>query len=263
MGTIQGNGDQGSGYFQHYGSASGVLAALPGLFPSVGCIVYTRPDSVTQFFDAFTLSPQHDFVGLDGGPALSVTGPLGAKQLLRGNTGTASSPDFRYKVDLAGDPPLSTSGPPYLVPGAYTVTGSGGVDVGAFSANVTVPSIAGNPWTNQDAVMNISRSQDLTLTINPSGNNLPMAVLGDSYDPALGWYGIFNCTVPPGATSFTIPSYVLAALPPSGLSSDLGGVRTAFLGVGVGSIGARVQTRGVDAGLAAWFQVFAKNVNFQ
>ncbi len=91
-----------------------------------------------------------------------------------------------------------------------------------------------------------------------------MASWGNSTDLSIGQIGIISCIIPSGATSFTIPSYVLASLPASSLSSDPGGVRTAFLGVAAGnSSPTKVQASGVDAGFFSWFQLFVKNVNIQ
>jgi len=262
-GSVQGVSDQGSAYFQKYNGPSGILAALPVFLPSTGCIVYTRPSEGTGLLDNFTLSPQHDYIGGDGGPSLNLSGPQGAQQLARSDNGSPGAPDFRYKVDLGGDPPLDTTGPPYLLPGSYTLSGSGGADVGSFSANLTLPSVS-NPWANENDLVNLSRTQDLTISLNPAGDNIALGILGNSVNSSIGQIGIINCAIPPGAASFTIPSYVLSALPASSLSSDQGGVPTAFLGVAAGLANqTTVHANGVDAGAFTWFDLFVKNVNFQ
>jgi len=263
QGTIQGAADQGSGYFHRYNGPGGILGALPIALPSVGCIVYTIPTQGSGLFDAFTIGPQHDYIGADGGPQLDVSGPQGPRQLLRLNTGTTASPDFRYKGDLGGDPPFSTSGPAYLSPGAYTISGSGGQDAGSFSTSLTIPNVTSSVWANEDALNTILRSQDLTLTLNPTANNPYLAVVGNSYDTSVGQNGIFQCIIPQGATSFSIPGYVLASLPASGVASDFGGPRTGFLGVLASSTPTHIQAKGVDAGSSVGFQLFVKNVSFQ
>ncbi len=178
-GALQGVSDQGSGYFRKYNGASGVLGALPFQFPSVGCMVFTRPSSGTNLFDNFTLGPQHDYIGLDGGAALNLSGPKGPQTLARKDTGGPGAPDFRYKADLGGDPPLDTAGPAYLVPGSYTMSnGSGGTDVRGFSANVTVSPVS-NPWVNEDALVNLGRTEDVTISLNPSGDNIALGILGE------------------------------------------------------------------------------------
>jgi len=262
-GPVQGVVDQGSAYFQKYNGPSGVLAALPVFLPSTGCIVYTRPSEGTNLFDNFTISPQHDYIGLDGGASLNLSGPQGAQMLARSDTGGPGAPDFRYKADLGGDPPLDTAGPEYLLPGSYTLSGTGGADVGGFSSQLTVPSVS-NPWANENALVNLPRNQDLTISLNPSASGIALGILGNSTNSSIGQIGIINCVIPLGATSFTIPSYVLSSLPASSLSTDLGGVPTAFLGVGTTLVNqATVQAKGVDAGAFSWFDLFVKNVNFQ
>lgn len=262
-GLVQGVSDQGSGYFRKYTGASGILAALPVFLPSTGCIVYARPSEGTGLLDNFTLSPQHDYIGGDGGPALNLSGPQGAQTLARSDNGSPGAPDYRYKVDLGGDPPLDTAGPEYLSPGSYTLTGAGGADAGSLSVQLTVPSVS-NPWANENALVNLTRNQDVTINLNSSGAGIALGILGNSTNSTIGQIGIFNCTIPPGTTSFTIPSYVLASLPASSLSTDQGGVPTAFLGVAAGLANpTTVQANGVDAGAFSWFDLFVKNVNFQ
>jgi len=141
--------------------------------------------------------------------------------------------------------------------------GSGGVDVGGFSASLTLPSVA-NVWANQDALVNLSRSPDLTIALNPAGDSVALGIVGNSVDSSIGQNAIINCAVPPGATSFTIPG--LRPLRSSGqrLVVRLGRVRTAFLGVAAAPANPnRIQARGVDSGGFYWLQLFVKNVNLQ
>jgi uncharacterized protein (TIGR03437 family) len=262
-GAVQGVADQASVYFRRYNGPGGILGALPSFLPSTSCVVYIRPSAESgALFDNFTLSPRHDYIGADGG-VVTISGPQGSKQLNRQDDGAPGAPNFRYKADLGGDPPFSTAGPAYMVPGTYTLNVSGGADVAAFSATLTLPVLT-NPWANQDAVGNIPRSQDLTIALNPAGDNVLLGILANSVNTSALQNGIINCAIPPGATSFTIPSYVLSALPASGLSTDLGGVPTAFLGVVVGIAGPnRTQAGGIDAGGFSAAQIYFKNVNFQ
>ena len=96
---------------------------------------------------------------LDAGPELTITGPSGTMQMPEagGNPGT-------YQANLGASSPLPGQGakPPYLSPGAYTVSnGSGGADVGSFSGTVTKqPDFT---WTNEGQITSVNRSQPLTV----------------------------------------------------------------------------------------------------
>ena len=158
---------------------------------------------------------------------------------------------------------MDTAGPPYLLPGSYTMSGSGGADVGSFNASFTLPTVS-NPWTNATALVNIARTQDLTIAVNPPGDNTALGIIGNSTNSSIGQTGIFTCLIPLGVGSFTIPSYVLSALPVSSLSTDLGGVPMGLLSVVVLTTNpTKVQAQGVDTGYFDWAQIFAVNVNFQ
>jgi hypothetical protein len=135
--------------------------------------------------------------------------------------------------------------------------GNGGPGVGAFTATLTIPDTQVK-WTNQADVNNISRAQDLTLTLGGSG---VVGIEGNSTGAQAG--AGFYCTAPSGTTSYTVPSWVLAALPASAQASDFPAAM-AFLAVGTTlSSPARFQASGVDAGFFNWGELQVKNVVFQ
>ena len=137
---------------------------------------------------------------------------------------------------------------------------SGGPDVGAFRSALTIPD---NPitWTNQDAISQIPRSQDLTVNWSSSAT---IAVLGSSANPSTGAGAAFYC-IPASAdsSSLTVPAWVLSSLPASGPASDLP-VPVGFLALGVTlSSPARFQTTGIDAGYFNWAWARIKNVQYK
>jgi hypothetical protein len=113
---------------------------------------------------------------------------------------------------------VGATGNPTLAAGTYTVTGSGGADVGAFSAQVTLP--GDFSWTNEDGIPDpIPRSSPLTVTWtgNAGGRVTILGAaltrssgsgLGSTYS-ALG----FNCIAQASAGTFTIPANILQQLP--------------------------------------------------
>src|SRR5437879_7816070 len=50
----------------------------------------------------------------------------------------------------------------YLSAGQYTITGTGGTDVGPFNANLTLP--APLTWTNQASLTTMTRANRVTVT---------------------------------------------------------------------------------------------------
>ena len=109
----------------------------------------------------------------------------------------------------------------YLAPGTFTVTGSGGPDINAFTASIVVPGLLN--WTSTPAITStgtLSRSQDLV--VNWSGVADPNYVLvsvssATNVGTPTGTYNAatITCLQKGSAGTFTVPAYLLAALPES------------------------------------------------
>ena len=136
---------------------------------------------------------------LDAGTSLSVSGPAGtgsAAKLRGGN----------YRVILPG--PTTPNG---LPAGTYTVTGPGGANIGPFSASLSLPATL--HWTNQAQISTISRASNLTVTWNTERNSGHVLIGGTSSYPAAGKTAIFLCSEDSAKGTFTIPAFVLSAMP--------------------------------------------------
>jgi uncharacterized protein (TIGR03437 family) len=106
---------------------------------------------------------------------------------------------------------------PILGPGAWNISGMGGVDVGAFTANITLP---GNLlWTNAG---NFSSVPSSDLTIVWSGGTTPsnpvVTVYGNSTivnptDPSQSRAKSFYCAAPASAGKFVVPASIRQQLP--------------------------------------------------
>src|SRR6185369_2434653 len=71
-------------------------------------------------------------------------------------------------------------------------------------------------WTNRDTLSGINRARDLTLTwTGAPGASRGVAIVGIGQKTSYNAGGAFLCLAPPNANSFTVPSYVLSALPDS------------------------------------------------
>ncbi len=239
--------DDGTGVFEKYDfqkiiRSRGVSAAAP--FGQ--CTVY--------FFTGQKFDPTFDPaipVGLDAGPFLTLKGPKGTKQLPREGPGY-------YQATLGGGMPGTPgAGPEYLDPGDYTVdNGAGGADVGPFSARLTISSPV--VWDRGSVPDTISRGQDLPIRWSGGTPNEWVVITGLSIrtNPDAG--AAFICTERAIARSFTVPSWVLSALP---ASQQYGGM----LMVGSSPLMERNKftARGLDVGYFTYQSLSVKPVTFQ
>lgn len=237
--------DSGDASFVRYTPQT--YSASQGAFqqPSLGaCTVFTFRGENPSPVDPVSAE------GLDAGPQIGVTGPAGAKQLARRRTGY-------YDAQLGGGSAIP-GGPPaqpdYLNPGAYTITGPGGAQVGAFTAPFTNP--APLTWTNRDAVTSVNRSQGVTITWSGGDPTSYAFITGASFTAA-GVGASFQCIERVAAGRFAVPAAVLLALPPS--SGDLPGI----LFVGSSTNPVRFTASGLDAGYIVASSTSGKTVPYQ
>lgn len=145
-----------------------------------------------------------------------------------GSTFTIKGPNgtMVVKANNGGSNTLDSKGA-YLVPGAYNVTGTGGADIGPFNAALTLPpKPALTSPTNNGS---ITRANGLPVTWTGGSGNLVIEVYGPT-DASFTTGSVAYCNVDAGAGSFTIPSYVMQALPPTGAQSSAGLVLSSQLG---------------------------------
>jgi hypothetical protein len=124
--------------------------------------------------------------------------------------------------------------------GSFTFQGTGGADVGPFASTVTLsnPTLS---WTNRAAASTIVRTKPLTLTWTGGNPGTNVTMTGESTGD-LVQVG-YTCLVPVGAAQFTVPTYILAALPSgsggAGMQNDVPGTLTAT-GLDMAAAGAQV-----------------------
>jgi uncharacterized protein (TIGR03437 family) len=179
-----------SAAFGQYSTPGTLAAAVGGLFPSQGtCTVFNLADE--------SLGSSNG-KGLDAGTSLALSGPAGAWTLTARGTG-------QYQV-MFGSAPAG----PNLPTGTYAISGTGGREAGAFNATLNV---SGNVlWTNKAAISAVDRSQPLTVTW--MGGTIPGYVLLGGYSEASGMgHAGFICAEDTSKGSFTVPSFILSALP--------------------------------------------------
>jgi uncharacterized protein (TIGR03437 family) len=187
---------------------------------------------------------------LDAGPSISLT------TTSETGVGNASLPfqDGSYSASVQS---------PNSFKGTYTFTGSGGPDVLAFSASVTLPG-GGSSYNSStlNNVTSVSRSQGLTVTWTPPGNSDPdllsIQISGFSFVPNVPYGAAFACNVPLAARRFTIPPAVLLALPPQ----PAGAPPQAQLEIDL-IITKQFTAPGVDVGILNWVQSSIEQFSYQ
>ncbi len=194
---------------------------------------------------------------LDGGTPLTVTGGSGPKTVARpaDNSRNFQPLGYTYTGSLV---PSSL----FLAPGNYSVHGPGGADVGAFTANLTIPTPVGLTWTNRDQTSIISRSQGFTVNWTGAPADQPVIVFGGGVDLPSNATSLFVCVAPPGASSFTVPSTALGNIAPtrSNLLQSKGAVYVGALPI---SSPTAFSASGLDVGAALAGGFSGKTVIFQ
>jgi len=137
-------------------------------------------------------------VGLDAG-AITLNGPSGLAIAL-GRISVVSGGYYSKLPDGA----ISSSG------GTFTFKGSGGSQVGPFTATLSFPTPLLN-WTNESAAASIVKTQGLPVTWSGGGPGTYVIVSGNA--DSGGIFGSYTCIVPVEAGQFTVPSYILLGLP--------------------------------------------------
>ena len=149
--------------------------------------------------------PESDLVPLDGGTTFTIEGPNGSMQLTGGKAGGVGGT-------------LSANGS-FLVPGTYTFTGNGGADVGPFTATTTFPQVPKLTSPTDNAA--VTRSAGLTVTwTGGEPNGSVRIVVSSAFDGSFTAGRQAFCKAPAKAGTFTIPPYIMTALP----TGNFGGI---------------------------------------
>lgn len=176
------------------------------LGPSLGsCTAYEVTGEVLNVTDPQTGT----FVA--GGSSLTLTGPDGSKVMPQTSVGN-------YSGALADAPSQ------FIAPGAFTATNGSGssTGVGPFNWSLTLPA-----YVQASLPSSVNLSQNLTVNWT-GGSAYPLvSIYGYSFVNLSGTtnaFAEFVCTTSGSAGTFTVPSYILNLLPPSGfaLSGEAG-----------------------------------------
>jgi len=187
-GTISSSSFSDAAFEKYQGIYSPSNPISPG-----GCLVNnTTPVSVGTLAG---LDPGSISLSGTGGIALTMANQAGIKGAFYG---------------LLADGAIPQSG------GTFTFKGTGGADVGSFSSTLTFS----NPlisWTNQNSATSVDRGKDLTVTWTGGNPGSFVYILGSSRTKATSTIPSitagFTCLTKVEDGKFTVPSYILSALP--------------------------------------------------
>lgn len=220
--------------------------------------------------------------GLDAGSKLTVTPPSSESGIPAASVPEASTGYYYAKL---GSSPLQLGTAPnqypllnFLQPGTFTVVGTGGNDIGGFSTSITVPGIPNISsgtftWSSPQLTgtpTTASRSTPMTINWSGAGSSGYMLIsVGSSYqipgsNPANYNSATITCLQPASAGTYTVPSWLLEALPPSA-SVSVGGLQLPGAAVLLGLYNpvGTFTASGLDVGLANSILTSGQNVVLQ
>lgn len=227
LGSLDSNTEGAAGSFSRYGISQ--IADANFSINQVGaCIVSRRTGDRTSILTGAPPEP------LNAGNALTLNGPNALNRPIPVSSDPVSRNTYLATLFSSGVGGFGGSGSPTLTQGTYTIAGTGGTEVGAFSASVNFPGAFS--WTNEASVPGvIPRSQSLPITWSGGGDGLVMvtgfagAQVGGSQTDPIFDVTVFACTAPASTGSFTVPSSVMQQLP--AVSGDVTSGGIGFLGV--------------------------------
>jgi uncharacterized protein (TIGR03437 family) len=194
---------------------------------------------------------------LDAGVRITATGTGAPKLIPR----VSRDPRNYFGVLGATLPGLPNLPGLFLTPGAYTLAGSGGADVGTFQTRVTATEVLA--YGNLSSITNVNRANPLTLTWSmPAPAVAAVAILGANYDAPTDSSSAFLCLAPPADRTFTVPAYVLGALPAS-RTLPFQSTGLLILGTLVYDPASAFTASGLDAGLAVSIGAAGQTVLYQ
>ena len=227
------------GRFAQFQGAPGAITLPVGM-----CTVYSYREGGSQKDPA-------NGTGMDAGTALNVSGPRGNRQLTR-----------PLPVEFPGiyggilsDPQNPLAGG-YLEPGSYSINNGSGAEVGPFQVSQTLPQTL--RWLNESSITAVNRPQGVQVTWSGADPNGVVQIQGIATDPTNTVTGGFICLERASASSFTVPSAVLLALPATGGSAENGALL-----LGSSTIATRFTASGLDYGAMSMSVLIFKQIVYQ
>jgi hypothetical protein len=243
--------DSGSGWFYRSEPLVKATAAGNNSFNPISIGACTVTYAIEQE------SPSPAVAGLDAGK-LEVTGSGGAREIEKQATGSYAS-SFGRQMEMTPPIPGFPGGELYLSAGEYTITGSGGADVGPFQTRIKVWADA--TWTNRGALDTVNRSTGLRIEWANATEEQLITVMGTSsarQKPSVS--AVFICTERGDKGFLTVPAAILSALP----ATPAGDSETSLLTLGVSAAQpVEFSASGLDRGTAAYTQSMMRTTKYE
>ena len=195
------------------------VATAPFSLNQIGaCYVYRRSGTTQEISQGGTT-----VTSLNAGSQLTLNGPNASNVAMPISAGGGNF--YGATLYSNGFNGVGGSGSPTLTQGTYTISGTGGSDIGPFSASVTFP--GDFTWTNQDTIADpIPRTSPLTVNWTGGTTGL-VSITGTTYTSLTGSTtqntiynaSLFTCIAQATAGTFTVPVSVLSQL--DAVSGDL------------------------------------------
>ena len=232
---------------------------IPNAFGVINFPVASGSCAVLDTLDVGSggLLPDFTMIGgkeLTAGTSLGVSGPTGGAQSLL----ASSAGGYLNFLNNLGA-------------GTWTLSGSRGLDIGAFTGKIDLPDNL--IWTNSGNLTSPPRSG---LTMTWTGGNLNanslVTIFGSSIvinpsDPSKSRGKQFYCNAPASAGQFLVPSSMLSQLPSSTVDASAGEVAFGTLGINAGGSAAfsapLVAGGTTDAGFLSYGEAHTLNVKYQ
>ena len=209
IGSLSLNTETASGFFARY-TVDAVAGANFALNQIGACYIFQRTGTTQQLLLGPTPTP------LNAGAQLTLNGPNASNVALPALFGSFVYSKTLYSNGFMG---VGGTGSPTLTQGTYTITGTGGPDVGAFTATLNFPGTF--TWTNENTLPDpIPRGSALTINWT-GGTSGYVAIVGSANitsatsTPQNPTYNaaVFTCIADATAGTFTVPVSVLSILP--------------------------------------------------
>jgi len=264
--TSLGGPVEGAGGLFNNADANSVFNMYQLIPVAYGAVTYPAPLNACTVIDqidtsgGFSLPPFSQIGGTElvaDAVALDISGPA---------TLCSGSPNCTDNIDRQPTGGyVSAFIPAILSPGSWTISGKGGVDVGAFSASLTLP--ADLTWTNAG---NFSSIPQASLTITWSGGTGAgtgiVTVFGTSTivnptDPTQTRGKSFYCAAKASDEQFVVPQNVRAQMP----SAASGETSFGTLGITTGGFGtftAPLKKGTLDAGVIDYGEAYVLSVTY-
>jgi uncharacterized protein (TIGR03437 family) len=218
-----------------FSSVTGISYVTGGSFTSIGSCIVSQVVSSTSAPGSVT------FKGLDAGTPIT----------LAGGGQTVSIPVLSFGSTTEVGEYLATLTTPLAGGSAYTFTGPGGKDVGPFTATLTFP-VPLN-WTNESSISTVTESQGQLITWTGGATGTYVEISGSSSSADFSASASFVCLAPASDQKFTVPSYVLLAMPAG----------TGSLGLFNFSNPVKFTATGIDTGFAEAGVLTEESVTYQ